>query len=254
VRAETAAALRAAAAARDIADSREGADRITAKGGIDLVTDADFGCEDTIRAVLGAASPVYPVVGEERGGEVPVDTPYWLVDPICGTRPYASGVPLYCTNVALVEEGVVSVAAVAAGRTGEILWAERAQGAWSHAAAGDRSISVGDTSHAIWIDGSSEHAANVVRRAMLRRRWYVWQYSSTVSYLQLALGRIAGIIHFFPRVAPLHTAAGTLVAAEAGAVVTDLDGRPWCLASTGLVLAATAELHRELREIVEAAR
>jgi myo-inositol-1(or 4)-monophosphatase len=256
MRSETAAALRAVATARDLADRREGADRVTSKGGNDLVTDADLGCEDAIRAALGAAMPRVPVVGEERGGEAPNDGSYWLVDPICGTRLYASEVPLYCTNVALVEAGAVTVAAIAAGRTGELVWAERGRGAWSRepSADRDRRLAVSAASAAIWIDGSSAHAANVVHAAMLQRRWYVWKWSSSIAYLQLALGRIAGIVHFFSGIAPLHTAAGALVAAEAGAVITDLDGAPWDIASVGHVIAATADLHRELRDIVEAAR
>ena len=33
------------------------------------------------------------------------DRPYWLVDPICGTRNFASNIPLYAVNIALVEDG-----------------------------------------------------------------------------------------------------------------------------------------------------
>ena len=39
------------------------------------------------------------------GDRRPTDgSPYWLVDPICGTRNFASGIPLYCVNLALVED------------------------------------------------------------------------------------------------------------------------------------------------------
>lgn len=105
MRPETEAAIRAAGIAQRIADSREGADRVTSKGGIDLVTATDLACEDAIRAELTRAFPAYPVIGEERGGSPPAGTPYWLVDPICGTRAFASNVSLYCANIALVENG-----------------------------------------------------------------------------------------------------------------------------------------------------
>jgi myo-inositol-1(or 4)-monophosphatase len=253
-RPETATALRAAARAQRIADSRDGADRVTSKGGIDLVTATDLACEDAIRSELAAAFPGMPVIGEERGGAVPAEGPYWLVDPICGTRPFASQVPLYCTNVALVEQGVVSVAAIAAGRSGELLWAERGAGAWLSTPDGDLRMSTAADSHTLWIDGSSDFAADVMRAAILRRRWYVWRYSSSVSYLQLALGRIAGIAHLGISSPPMHTAAGCLAASEAGAIVTDAAGQPWRLESTSLLLAATTALHGELRELVESAR
>src|SRR5438034_8992292 len=118
MRAETQAAIRAAQTAQRIADSRDGADRVTSKGGIDLVTAADVACEDAIRTELSGAFPEHPVIGEERGGAPLAGKPYWLVDPICGTRPFASNVPLYCTNIALVENGPVTAAVIGVGTTG----------------------------------------------------------------------------------------------------------------------------------------
>jgi myo-inositol-1(or 4)-monophosphatase len=88
------------------------------------VTATDLACEDAIRAELTSAFPAYPVIGEERGGLPSFGTPYWLVDPICGTRAFASNVPLYCANIALVENDVVTVAAVGVGQTGEIVYAD----------------------------------------------------------------------------------------------------------------------------------
>jgi fructose-1,6-bisphosphatase/inositol monophosphatase family enzyme len=234
-----------------MADSRDGADQVTSKGGIDLVTATDVACEDAIRAELTGAFPAYPVIGEERGGSAAGGTPYWLVDPICGTRPFASNVPLYCTNIALVENGAVTVAAVGIGQTGEIVYAERGLGAWMRTEAGDRRIAPGEHSHTVWIGGTTEHAAAVVRSALLLHRWYIWLFSSSVAYAYLAAGRISGILHFAVS-SPVHTAAGCLVAEEAGAVVTDLAAAgPWSLETRSFLLAATPALHRELRDLVE---
>jgi myo-inositol-1(or 4)-monophosphatase len=158
VRPETEAAIRAAGIAQRIADSRDGADQVTSKGGIDLATATDLACEDAIRAELTGAFPAYPVIGEERGGSPSVGTPYWLVDPICGTRAFASNVPLYCANIALVENGAVTVAAVGIGQTGEIVYAERGSGAWMRTASGERRIVPGEHSNTVWINGTTEHA------------------------------------------------------------------------------------------------
>jgi fructose-1,6-bisphosphatase/inositol monophosphatase family enzyme len=70
------------------------------------VTATDVAVEDAVRTMVGGAVGSL-VVGEERGGEPPADgAPYWVVDPICGTRNFASGVPLYSINLALVEGGL----------------------------------------------------------------------------------------------------------------------------------------------------
>jgi fructose-1,6-bisphosphatase/inositol monophosphatase family enzyme/catechol 2,3-dioxygenase-like lactoylglutathione lyase family enzyme len=252
MRRETEAAIRAAVAARRIADSRHGADQIRSKGGIDLVTASDVACEDAIRAELARDFPEHPVVGEERGGTPVADRPYWLVDPICGTRPFASDVPLYCTNVALVEDGVPTVAAVAVGRSQDVLWAERGRGARLRGAAGDETARAHADSDTVWFSGREALAADVVRAALLDGRWYVWQFSSTLAYAYLATGRVAGIVH--SGTTPVHVAAGCLIAAEAGALVTDLDGGPWHVAATGVLAAATPALHAELLALIERCR
>src|SRR5207244_11197174 len=102
---------------------------------------------------------------------------------------------------------------------------------------------VSEQSNTSWIDGRTERAADTVRRAMLRKRWYVWMFSSTVSYAYLASGRISGILHLgLPssvRHGSVHTAAGCFIAGEAGARVTDLDsGKPWDLETRSFLLAA----------------
>lgn len=260
LRPETEIAIRAASIAQKIADSRAGSDRITSKSGIDLVTDTDLACEDTIRSELLRAFPDFPVVGEERAGTPHAGKPYWLVDPICGTRSFASNIPLYCTNIALVEDGEVTLAAIGIGTTGEILWAEKGRGAQMRKDGADRRIATQDSSNIVWIDGNTPHAANTVRQTILSNHWFVWKFSSTLSYAYVACGRMAAAIQFSSRsqVQPMgsvHTAAGCFIAREAGAIVTDLDdGSPWQIGTRSHLIAATAKLHRELSEIVAQSR
>jgi myo-inositol-1(or 4)-monophosphatase len=252
MRLETATAIAAAHLAQRFADSREGASNITFKGGIDLVTATDLACEDLIRSELRRVFPDYAVVGEERPEQPSAGRPYWLVDPICGTRPFASDVPLYCTNIALVENGAVAVAAIALGRTGEVLYAEQDSGAWLRKAGNDTALAVSAHSDTIWIDGGNGRAADALKRAIMLRRWYVWKFSSSISYAYLAAGRIGGIVQFSgpSRYGSVHSAAGCFVAAQAGALIADLDtSGSWTLASQSFVIAASAELQRQLIDL-----
>src|SRR6266545_2691865 len=131
-RPETLAALIAVRAGLTVAQQRTGADQIASKGGIDIVTGADIAAEDAIRRVLAERFPQVPVVGEEGGDPQPERGPYWLVDPICGTRNYASHLAAYCTNVALIEDGVATIAVVGDGGTSALCYAERGRGAFVH--------------------------------------------------------------------------------------------------------------------------
>src|SRR5260370_24270752 len=105
-------AIGAVERALELARRRVGAADITAKEGRDLVTATDVAVEDAVRTMVGGAVGSL-VVGEERGGEPPADgAPYWLVDPISGTRNFAAGVPLYSIHPAPLGGGQVAAAVV----------------------------------------------------------------------------------------------------------------------------------------------
>jgi myo-inositol-1(or 4)-monophosphatase len=249
-RPETAAAVEATRAALDLAHSGHGARDIRFKGQRDLVTAADVAAEDEIRGILGRLQSS-TVVGEERGGVAPADgSPYWLVDPICGTANFASGIPLYCVNLALVESGQVTVAVAGDASTGEVYAAELGRGAWVLRAGSGQRLAVSGTSSIIVIqDGHSQgacrdRAAQCVAAAIRADRWDVRALGTTLPLIYLAAGRIAGYLEFF---APaLHTAAGSLLATEAGATVTNIDGQPWTISSDSLIASAAPALHHEL--------
>jgi myo-inositol-1(or 4)-monophosphatase len=238
----------------ELARSGVGADKITSKGGRDLVTATDKAVEDVIRGIVEGGAP-HPVVGEERGGEAPTDgSPYWLLDPICGTRNFASGVPLYCVNLALVEDDQISLAAVGDGSVGEILFAERGRGAWAIGHEGVRALSTSGQSQTIIVESgtaagpSREHAARFAHDAIREDRWDIRSLSSTLSSVYVSAGRMAAYVLFSG--AALHTGAGTLLVSEGGGTVSDIEGEPWTVRSDSLVASANPALHGELLEMV----
>jgi myo-inositol-1(or 4)-monophosphatase len=249
-RPEVEAAVAAVRAARARLAGQAGKEPSFSKGGRDLVTAADIAAEDAIRGELLQRFPDYPIVGEERGGAPPsTSTPHWLVDPLCGTRPFASGLPTYCTNVALVEGDAVTLAAVTDSTNGRIYVATRGRGAWGLASGEPLRIQASERSNVLWVDPGrlqrgpwTAHTAAFLRTALLSDRWYIWMLGTTLNFVHLAGGGIAGTV-FFTAPHPLHSAAGCLLASEAGAVLTDLAGTPWSLRSDSFVGAATPTLH-----------
>jgi myo-inositol-1(or 4)-monophosphatase len=252
LRRETRVAIDAVEQALALTLARAGADDVTFKGARDLVTATDVAVEDAVRNLIAERFGT-AVVGEERGGsEAPS---YWLVDPICGTRNFASGMPLYSVNLALIEHGEVAAAVVGDPSTGEILVAERGRGAWALAAEGDRRLAVSADTQTIVIEDSHadpdparrERAARAVANAIRAFRWDIRAFSTTLALAYVAAGRVAAYVLFWT--SAVHVAAGSLVASEAGAVVSDVDGRPWTVESDSIVAAAAPELHRDLLEL-----
>jgi len=250
-RPETAGAITAARRALDLTRSRQGASDIRPKEGRDLVTATDVAVEDAVRAIL---SPFGAVIGEERGGEVPADgSPYWLVDPICGTRNFAAGIPLYCANLALVENGRVTAAVAGDGSTGDIHVAELGAGAWALRDGPDQRLTASDQSAIIVIEEGGcdgprrERAARGTAAAIRADKWDMRALSTTLSLPYVAASRVAAYVVF--QIPGLHAAAGSLLAAEAGAVVSDIDGRPWTVGSDSIIAAASPGLHADLLAI-----
>lgn len=247
-RAETVTALTAVRAALELAEA--GAGEVHVKAGRDVVTDTDVAVEDQVRHALRGVS-AWPVIGEEKGGDVPDSTPFWLVDPICGTRNFASGIPLYSVNVALVEGGSVTIAAVGDGLTGDVLLAEHGNGAWRlrhgqserlTARASSRILDLG-----AWpVRGPlREAAARAAAETIAADRWDVRCFSTSLSIAYVATGQVAGCV-LFAAPDPLHVAASCLLVGEAGGRVTDAGGQAWSLDASSIVCAADARLHEEL--------
>ena len=257
MRAETRAALAAVDTALKLMRQRTGADLITSKGGRDLVTATDVAVEDAVRASLLETYPEWTVVGEERGGEDQVgNRPYWLVDPICGTRNFASNIPTYAVNVALVQDGVLTAAAVGDGGTGERFVAERGQGAYQVLPDGPLRISTNPDSPILSFSAGTtkpgmrpDIGADFTRAAIIADRWDLRMIGSTVSLAYLACGRIGAYL-LFELSSPVHVAAGALLSAEAGAIVTDRHGVPWTVEHPSILAAAGPELHRGILALV----
>lgn len=256
-RPETLAAIDAVERALTLVQGGAGAAEITAKGERDLVTAADIAVEDVVRGMV-IRTLGFPVVGEERGGRATADgSPYWLVDPICGTRNFASRIPLYCVNLALVERGEVTVAVVADPSRGEIVAAERGRGVWSLAEDGRHRLTTSAESRTLVVeDGKAkgrrrEQAARFMTAVVQADRWDFRSLGSTLASSYLAAGRIAAYVVFW--VSAVHAAAGSLLVTEAGGLVSDLDGRPWTIDSDSFVASAERHLHDELLGLARAA-
>src|SRR5260370_7836596 len=142
-------------------------------------------------------------LGEEGKGDVTRQCRrIWLVDPICGTTNYAANIPLFATNIALVEDGDVVASAVADGGTGELYVAESGRGAWRIEPGGLRQLHVGRGYSLVSVEpdnrggtGADDFPTAFAIEALARRRWDVRALASTIALVYLASGRLAGAVY-----------------------------------------------------------
>jgi myo-inositol-1(or 4)-monophosphatase len=255
-RSETAVAIEAVWQALSLAAGQAGHADITPKSGRDIVTSADIEVEDLLRGLIGDGSGL-PVVGEERGGTAPADgSPYWLIDPICGTTNFASGTSLYSVNVALAEGGQIAAAVVGDPSAAEVIVAEAGRGCWALSRTGQRRrLSTSRSSQAVAVEPARSagqrraEAAAYIANLITADHWDFRSLGSTQSLAYVAAGKLAAWV-IFRTDSPVHCAAGTLLVAEAGGVVTDLAGAAWSVGADCCLAAADAQLHAELMALL----
>src|SRR5262249_57156037 len=132
LRPEVITATRAVRAAVASIVDRVDVDTMIEKGTLDITTGTDLRSQAIIQGILELKHPEIAFVAEEAGKDAPTDRrSHWLVDPICGTRNFASRLPLYCVNVALVEDESVVLAVVGDAGLGEVWVAQQGKGAGS---------------------------------------------------------------------------------------------------------------------------
>lgn len=211
-----------------------------AKADASPVTDADHAAEAIILAGLRRLTPEVPVVAEEEvaAGRVPAieGRPFWLVDPLDGTKEFVRRNGEFTVNIALVDAGRLVLGMVQAPASGR-LWRGIVAGAgrdgFAEVVAPDgtaRRIHV----RAVPSDGVTVYTSRTHGRYSDLDIWLRGQ-GITVAERKIAGSSLkfcliaAGEADLYPRFGPTNewdTAAGQAVLEAAGGSVRREDGTP----------------------------
>ncbi len=195
------------------------------------VTEADTLAEALILEALGELAPAVPVVAEESvaAGNVPdvEGTPFFLVDPLDGTREFISRNGEFTVNIALIEEGVPRLGVVHIPALGESYWAAGPGEAWRRASTGaPEPIQCRVAEGPLVVVASRSHRDAATDEFLAR--FEVAELVSAGSSLKFC--RVAeGRADMYPRIGRTmewDVAAGHAVLAAAGGTVETLDGEP----------------------------
>lgn len=239
------------------------------KGGGDFATAADVAAEKAILDVLRTARPDDAVTGEESGrtGAEAAER-RWLVDPLCGTLNYAVNTMVVAVNVALREGSSITAAAVADPFGGEVFWTdgERARFRSGDTDGADGTGGTGGTDEELApssgsrlvdvnLDPPFPNAPGFRAVALLAGPGFAEHFrprvvSSTLAVTWVAARRRAAYVTDGRLRDSVHFSAGIAICQAAGCVVTDLHGLPPHTGAGGLVVAADAETHALLLEMI----
>jgi myo-inositol-1(or 4)-monophosphatase len=225
---------------------------------VDVVTAVDKASEELIVGRLLGARPEDGVLGEEGAAREGSSGVRWVVDPIDGTVNFLYDLPGYAVSIAAEVDGAVVAGAVLNVATGELFTATAGGGAYLDAPgrgrvrlAGSRPASLEQTLVATGFGYRVEQrrAQGAVVAALLPQVRDIRRYgSAALDLCAAAAGRVDA--YYEQDLNPWDHAAGALVAAEAGLVVTGLPGRPFgepmAIASAASVAGPFVDLVAEL--------
>jgi myo-inositol-1(or 4)-monophosphatase len=212
---------------------REAFDVEYKKGDAGPVTEADRQADSLLKERLLALEDA-AWLSEETADDKSRLSPkrVWIVDPLDGTKEFVKGLPEYTVAIALVEDGEPILGVVHNPVTGETFWAERTGGAWFSAQRPVSSAqpSASSAQRVVVADGrrllASRSEITRGEFAPFESDWEIRPVGSIQYKLALvAAGKGAATFSRGPK-HEWDVAAGALIVAEAGGIVTDLDGRP----------------------------
>jgi len=219
--------------------------RVDLKADGSPVTAADRGAEELMRSRIHVRFPAHGVIGEEFGAERADAEFVWVLDPIDGTKSFASAVPLFGTLIALLYEGQPVLGCIHQPILRQLLVGDGASASLNGSPARvrptrrieDATLLTSDPVNAAAPPGGRGFEA-LARRARLVRTW-----GDCYGYLLVATGWAD--VMYDPLMHAWDIAALVPVVRGAGGVITDAGGGPPYPASSALA-AASAELHAQV--------
>ena len=222
------------------------------KGVIDLVTEVDHQSEKFLLGEIQKDFPGHHIFSEETGIIQGNDEDVWYVDPLDGTVNYAHHIPIFCVSIGYAAHGTVKLGAVYDPMRDEMFLAERGKGAFlngrplrvSSVTELQRSLLVTGFPYNAW-DTPQDNFANFVKFGKLSqgvRRLG----SAAIDLCYVAAGRFEGFWEM--ALNPWDVAAGGLIAEEAGARVTNVNGESDYISPPQSVVASTPGIHTRMLE------
>lgn len=238
-------------------------DRRQKTSAFDIVTDADEAAEAAILSALcgrHGGGAVY--IGEESAGRDPsllasiatADLAF-VIDPLDGTKNFASGLPLFGVMAAVTVAGEVVAAAIHDPVRADTACAIRGGGAWMESAGGERTVlqvappvPVGEMECVVGTNFLPEPLRTEVNSRLSRLGMSTWFRCAAHEYRLAAAGQVHAV--FYNRLMPWDHAAGWLLHREAGGYAGHFDGSGYLASHTsgGLICAPDRRSFDAVRE------
>ncbi len=221
---------------------------IQKKGAIDLVTQADLESEKAIIAAIKEKFPDHGFLAEETGYYPGETGGQWIIDPLDGTTNYAHGISVFAVSIAFQHNKDVLVGVVLNPLSAELFTAIKGQGAQLNG----KSIHVTQTSslkESLLATGFPYELSDLdslilrLKNGLTASQGIRRLGAAALDLCYVACGRFDG--YWEGNLKPWDTAAGSLIADEAGAKTTDFSNNPYHI-NLKEIVSTNGHIHNEL--------
>ena len=223
--------------------------QVRKKAAEEIVTEADIESEKEIISHIRSNFPGHGILSEECGLKTGASDFKWIIDPLDGTVNFAHQVPIFSISIALAFKDDIVLGVVLNPLSGELFSAIKGQGAQLNGQSIQVSL-ISTLTDSLLVTGFAYNLketfepviaryGNCLMAAQGMRRLG----SAALDLCYVACGRFDG--YWEQNLKPWDTAAGSLIAAEAGGTVTTFSNQPYTVDHLE-ILATNGKIHQEM--------
>jgi myo-inositol-1(or 4)-monophosphatase len=228
--------------------------KIDKKGPADLVTLADIESEKIIIKTIGSSFPNHSFLAEESGPAENNKECKWIIDPLDGTTNFAHQIGMFAVSIAFEFRNEIVVGIVYNPETEELFTAVKGQGALLNQTK-IKTSAISEISESLLVTGFPynirEDIDTIISRlvnCMKASQGVRRLGSAALDLCYVACGRFEAF--WEQNLNPWDTAAGVLIAKEAGVLVTDFEGNTYSIYGNEL-LASNSKIHEKIMALLE---
>jgi len=201
----------------------------------DMVTEADISVSKFLVEKIHEKYPDHHIKSEELPDDINSGAEFeWVIDPIDGTRNFAIGIPLWAVMIAVLKNGELYMSAVYHPIANELFFAQKGKGAFLN----------GIPVHVNKVN-DLERSYSMIFRAIPGSKYGDYFEVYKKAHSNFALHSTVSMMHFSCSAMLTYVAKGSvdfavgnsgmdwdylptfLICEEAGATVTNCEGKPW---------------------------
>lgn len=228
--------------------------KISYKGAVNLVTEVDKKAEEIIVSHLKKKFPDDSILAEESGFQKQKGNGCkWIIDPLDGTTNYAHGLGIFCVSIGLERNGAVIAGVVYDPARDELFYAAKGKGAYLDKKRIHTS-KISRLSKALLVTGFAYNIREAkytnidnFRKFLLVSQAVRRTGSAAIDLCYVACGRFDGFWEV--GLNPWDTAAASLIAEEAGATLTDFNGKTYSIYNKQ-ILASNGRIHKQMLDVL----